>query len=190
MARSTELTQDDKFDLLIEALMAQKAGGITPEALKDILAANSTAVQKALKPENDTHPGISALSYPEGDRARPRPVLPHEFFYNNYPMHKFPETEHWRELELACQVMPGTYTVIRRDGSRMIVEVKGERNADGKLTKVSVEFPVTREDKALIPPKTVVLYQLLHNEHPKKAFVEAMTEHLQIVMGADQEVSA
>lgn len=190
MAKQTdELTNDDKFELLIQALMAQQSNGITKETLAEILASQATAVQKAMKPENETHPGISAFSYPEGDRARPRPVLPHEFLYNNYPMHKFPETEHWRELELACEVVPGSYTVIRRDGSRMSVEVKGERNADGKLTKVSVEFPVSREEKALVPPKQVVLYQLVHNENPKKAFVEAMTEHLQMVMGAE-EVSA
>ena len=188
MARTsdTELTPDDKFDLLIQALMAQQSKGIDKDTLQEILASNSTAVQKAMKPENETHPGKSVFSYPEGDIARPRPVPAHEFYYNNYPMHKFPETEHWRELELACEVVPGTYTVFRRDGSRMSVEVKGERNADGKLTKVSVEFPVSREDKALIPPKSVVLYQLLHNEHPKKAFVEAMTEHLQMVMGAEE----
>jgi hypothetical protein len=191
MARKddAELTMDDRFMMLLEVLAQRKDEAITPDALKEILANNSTAVQKAMKPENETHPGKSVFSYPEGDVARPRPELPHEFLYNNYPMHKFPETEHWRELELACQVVPGTYTVIRRDGSRMTVEVKGERNADGKLTKVSVEFPVSREDKGLIPPKSVVLYQLLHNEHPKKAFVEAMTEHLNLVMGVE-EVSA
>jgi len=180
-----ELTNDDRFLMLLEVLAQQKDNAVTPEMLEKILASQATAVQKAMKPENETHPGISAFSYPEGDRARPRPVIPHEFFYNNYPVHKFPETEHWRELELACEVVPGSYTVIRRDGSRMTVEVKGERNADGKLTRVSVEFPVTRDEKALVPPKQVVLYQILHNDNPRKAFVEAMTEHLQLVMGAD-----
>lgn len=181
----TDLTNDDRFLMLLEVLAKRQDDAITPDMLKDILASNATAVQKAMKPENETHPGISAFSYPEGDRARPRPVIPHEFYYNNYPVHKFPETEHWRELELACQVVPGSYTVIRRDGSRMAVEVKGERNADGKLVKVSVEFPVTRDEKALVPPKQVVLYQLIHNANPKRAFVEAMTEHLQMVMGAE-----
>lgn len=180
-----ELTMDDKFDLLLQALVNQQAQGITADTLKDILASNATAVQKAMKPENDTHPGKSCFSYPEGDVARPKPVLPYDFFWNGYPMHKFPETEHWRELELACQVQPGEYTVIRRDGSRMAVTVKGERDADGKLTKVSVEFPVLREERALVPPKMVTLYQLIHNDNPKKAFVEAMTEHLSMVMGAE-----
>jgi hypothetical protein len=183
-----DLTNDDRFLMLLEVLAQRKDDTITPEVLEKLLASNATAVQKAMKPENETHPGLSALSYPEGDRARPRPVIPHEFLYNNYPMHKFPETEHWRELELACQVVPGTYTVIRNDRSAMTVEVKGDRDADGKLTRVSVEFPVSREDKGKIPAKAVVLYQLIHNENPKKAFVEAMMDYLQLVDA--EEVSA
>lgn len=181
-----ELTIDDKFELLLQALVNQKQDqGITPDTLKEILSTQATAVQKAMRPENDTHPGKSAFNRPGGEVADPKPVLPHEFWWNGYPMHKFPETEHWRELELACAVQPGEYTVIRRDGSRMAVTVKGERDADGKLTKVSVEFPVLREERALVPPKMVTLYQILHNDNPKKAFVEAMTEHLALVMGAE-----
>lgn len=181
-----ELTMDDKFELLLQALVTQQSSGITKETLAEILASNATAVQKAMKPENDTHPGVSCFSKPGGDLKNPKAALPHEFFWNGYPMHKFPETEHWRELELACQIVPGEYTVIRTDGSRMPVEVSGEKDADGKLTKVQVKFTVTRDEKALVPPKMVTMYQILHNEHPKKAFVEAMTEWIQMVMGAEE----
>ena len=84
-----------------------------------------------------------------------------------------------------AQVEPGEYTVIRKDGSRMAVTVTGERDADGRLTKVEVTFPVTREDKGVIPPQAVVLYQIVHakTKTPKQAFVEAMSEHLNQVLG-------
>jgi hypothetical protein len=181
------LSVDDKFELLIAALASNK--GITKDDLREIMAGtaelSAEAMKKSLKPENERHPGKSCFAYAEGDVAKPRPELPFEFFYNAYPMHKFPETEHWRELELAAQVEPGTYTVIRRDGTPMAVEVKGDRDVNGKLTKVSVEFPILRGEKALVPPNTVVLYQIIHNENPRKAFVEAMTEHFQVVMGAE-----
>ena len=183
----TALSVDDKFELLINALASNK--GITKDDLREIMSGtaelSAEAMKKSLKPENDAHPGKSCFAYAEGDVAKPRPTLPFEFFYNAYPMHKFPETEHWRELELAAQVEPGTYTVIRRDGTPMAVEVKGDRDVNGKLTKVSVEFPILRGEKSLVPPKTVVLYQLIHNENPRKAFVDAMTEHFQVVMGAE-----
>jgi hypothetical protein len=180
--KDKELTTDDKFELLIAALTARQEQGLTGETLKEILAANSTAVQRALKPENATHPGKSVFSYPEGDEARPKPALPFECFYNGYPVHKFPETEHWRELELFAQVQPGEFTVIRKDGSPMAVTVKGEKDAHGKLTKIAIEFPILREERSLVPPKTVVLYQLVNPGNPKKAFLEAMTEFYQLMM--------
>jgi hypothetical protein len=183
MAREKELSTDDKFELLIAALTQakQQESAITPEALEKILANTAQATQKALRPENPDHPGISVFSYPEGDKARPKPALPFECFYNGYPVHKFPETEHWREWEMFAQVQPGEYTVIRKDASPMAVTVKGERDAVGKLTKVTIEFPVLRAESTLVPPKTVVLYQILHNENPQKAFLEAMQEHLRLM---------
>lgn len=190
MARTQETDaptlSGDQFERLLAAL-AQKPA-LDKDSLKDILTEtaqiSASTMQKALKPENDQHPGISAFSYPEGDVAKPRPVLPYELYWNNYPVHKFPETQHWRELELACQLTPGEFTVLRRDGSKMIVTVAGEKNADGKLTKLTVTFPVSREDKALVPPMAVVLYQLVHPDNPKQRFVEAMTEYLKVVVAA------
>jgi hypothetical protein len=178
MAKDRELTTDEKFEMLIAAL-TQRTDGITKDDLKEILDANSKGIQKALKPENEFHPGISAFSYPEGDVKHPKPDLPFQFWYNGYPCHMFKETEHWREWELMAQVKPGEYTVVRKDGSVMQVTVKGETDANLKLTKISVEFPVSREEKWLVPPKTVVLYQLVYADHPRQRFVEAMNEWMQ-----------
>jgi hypothetical protein len=152
------------------------------------LESNAKGVQKAMKPENEFHPGKSAFSYPEGDVARPKGDLPFQFLYNGYPCHMFPETEHWREWELMKEVKPGEYTVVRKDGSIMAVTVKGETDANMKLTKISVEFPVSREEKWLVPPKSVVLYQLVYPDNPRKRFMEAMHEHLQMVF--DEGVTA
>lgn len=175
---------DEKFNQLLEVLAAKgqaQTGGIDMDALAAVLNANSKTMQKTLHPENEFHPEKSALSYPEGDRARPRPVLPYELFWNGYPMHMFPETEHWRELELACELQPGEFTVLRKDGTRMNVSVVAERDADNKVTKLLVTFPVSREDKWLVPPKVVVLYQLVHPDNPKVRFMEAMNEYLQVM---------
>lgn len=184
MARREETVSEDKFEKLIEllTLQAQAAQPMTPETLKAIMAETGTAMHKALKPENDSHPGISAYSYPEGDRAKSREhILTKDFYYNGFPVRKFWETHHWRELELAEAVQPGTFTVLRTDGTPMIVDVKGERNANGDLTKVDVVFGISREERHYIPPMSVVLYQLVHTDNPKKRFMEAMTEHLQTV---------
>ena len=192
MAKRTEgedaptLSADDKFELLIAALTARQGETLTKDALEDILTrtaqVSATSMQRALKPENQDHPGVSVFSYPEGDKARPRPTLPFRFFYNNFPVHKFPETHHWRELELASQLEPGTFTVLRKDGSPMQVEVTADRDPKGVITEIKVAFSVAREHKDHIPAMSVVLYQLAHKgDHPRKRFVEAMQEHLRLL---------
>jgi hypothetical protein len=180
----------EQFNQLLAVLAQNKStGGIDMDALKEVLASTATgtaqAMQKAMKPENQDHPGRSCFSYPEGDKAKAKPVLPHAFFYNNYPFHMFPETQHYRELELAALVQPGVFTVMRKDFTPMQVEVKGDRDGDNQLTKVMVEFPVSREDKWKIPPQIVVLYQLVYNDAPKKRFVEAMNEYMAMFMGVE-----
>jgi len=166
--------------LELAALQRQQSSALAAEAQ----TATAKAMQKAMRPENEFHPGISAFSYPEGDRARPK-SLPFEFLYNGYPCHKFLETEHWREVELMAQVQPGEYTVLRKDGSKMTVEVRAEHNADGQVTKLDVRFPVSRETKWLVPPKMVVLYQIVHPDNPHRRFMEATQEWMQIAFGAE-----
>lgn len=182
MAKDDVLTTDEKFELLIAALSQKGEVGITPEVLRDILAHNQQAAERAANPSNKTHPGISAFSYPEGDRDHPKAPLPYECFYNGYPVHQFPETEHWQEWELLGRLQPGEFSVIRKDGTSMKVTVTGERNAAQELAKVVVSFPISREDMAKIPPKYVVLYQLMHPENPRQAFFEAMQAHLKVMV--------
>lgn len=168
--------------------LAQLQATKTAQAAEDAQKASAQAMYKAQNRSNDAHPGISAFSYPEGDVAHPRPPLPVEFYYNAYPVHKFPETEHWRELELAALVRPGKYTVLRKDGSKMQVDVTGERDANGTLVKVEVIFPVLRAEAPLVPPKSVLLYQIVHSgtKTPRRAFLEAMQEHMLQTLGEDE----
>lgn len=182
---------EDQFAKLLEVLAAgrQSGGGIDADMLQAALSGaaqvSAQAMKKAMKPENESHPGISAFSYPEGDVKRPKIAPPFEFLYNRYPCSKFLETEHWRECELMAQVKAGEYTVIRSDGSLMRVTVKADVDANGVPTRMEVEFPVSREDKNLIPPKAAVLYQIVHagEKSPRQLFVEAMTDWLTIVHG-------
>ncbi len=186
-----ELTTDDKFEMLLDllTLQAKSEKAITPETLKEIIEKTSISsaetMQKAMRPENVVDWGKSVFSYPEGDRLHPRPQLPFEFFYNGYPCHMFPETQHWRELELMAQVKPGEYTVLRKDATKMSVSVKAERDADLKITKLMVEFPVTRGEKAQTPAMQVLLYQLVYPDNPRLRFMEATIEHMQMTMGPE-----
>jgi len=145
--------------------------------------ATAKAMQKAMRPENTNHPGLSALSYPEGDQARPK-TLPFEFFLNHYPCHKFLETEHWREVELMAQVKPGKFSILRKDGSKMDVSVESETDANGVVQRLNLTFPVARDEKHLIPPKIALLYQIVHPDNPRESFVRGMQEYLNLTVWA------
>lgn len=175
--------EKDKFEMLIDLLTAQamQTQPLTPDMLKAILKETSEVsaqtMQKAIRPENTDHPGISAFSHPDGDLAHPKATLPFEFFYNGFPDHMFPESSTWMEWELIRQVKPGEYTVVCKDGSTMQVTVKAEVDANLNPTKLTVSFTVSRETKWIVPPKSVVLYQLVHPDNPRQRFMEAMQLH-------------
>lgn len=178
------LTADQKFERLLEVLAQQRASGIDAETLSKLLSENAAAMQKAMKPENADHPGVSVFSHPDGDKAQPKPPMPYELYWNGYPVHKFPETETWAEW-LAQMDLPGhgEYTVLKSDGARMKVTIKAEVNADGRATKVMVEHPQTREDKDKIPPKTAVIAMLKRQDDLRGAFLESMQAHLLATFG-------
>jgi hypothetical protein len=50
---------------------------------------------------------------------------------------------------------------------------------------VDVQFSVSREERVLVPPKMVVLYQIVHagEKSPRQLFIEAMTEWMNLTLG-------
>lgn len=56
------------------------SGGINAEQLSTILTENAKSTRKAMRPENERHPDISALN-PEGERDHPRPKLARKVFF-------------------------------------------------------------------------------------------------------------
>lgn len=172
----------DQFAQLLQAIAGSRTS-LDADSLATILRETSEAtaksMQKALKPENSDHPGLSVFSHPDGEKAVPKPPLPYELFWNGYPVHKFPETETWSEwLAQSNMPGPGKYTVLRSDLSKMVVDVTAELNADGAPTKVLVTHPMNREDKDRVPPKTAIIAQMHGKDNPKAAFLASMQAHL------------
>lgn len=180
-----ELTADEKFELLLQALTAKQAEGLSKDSLRELLTETAKVTQKALKPENDAHPQISCFNKPGGYLANPHEKLQCDTFYRGFPVHKAYETHHWREIELLNQVKPGEYTVLRKDLTPMKVRVTGEFDAHGTITKKEISFDVSREERHYIPAMTVLLYQILHSDRPvQQVYLEAMQADLQQLMAA------
>lgn len=170
----------------LRELVGSSTAGMTPEVLEHIMTKSAEmsaeAMRRSLKPENPHHPEISAFSYTEGDRTRPRPVLPFELIWKGFPVHKEPHVCAWWELEAYVQLTPGTYTCSLSDGSPLKVTVTPEYDvANTTITKLTVDFVITHDTRAKIPSPFVMAYQMNHADRDlDETFAEAMSQLLQI----------
>jgi len=117
-----------------DARLVEKSGDVAASA-----KANALAQKQVLRPENETHPGISVYSYPEGDVKRPRPRLKCRMFWLAEEVAHDVSTA--QELELFNQIQPGRYKCERPDGSPLRVDVTAEvDDVTGKPSKLTVWF--------------------------------------------------
>lgn len=165
-------------------LLFERLGAATPQMdpaqLAEILKATglttAAAMQKALKPENAQHPGISCFSYPEGDLAKPRPELKCKMSWVGAPIDSGNNgTMHWFELELLNQVAPGVYTVTNADMTLTQLTVEGTRDPAGAIESLAFRFPLKNSEKNNVSPMAVWLLEALG-----RSYMDAMSEWLRV----------
>jgi len=168
-------TQVAALQATVQALLAQKAGGLGEDKLEAILLRvaqmSAEAQERAANPSNKTHPGMSVYSYPEGDRARPRPPLKCPMFWNGYDL--TPDTTTAEEIELLNVAEPGEYTFVRSDKSTDRFQVKGERSPSGAFARLEFTFP-TRENRETLPSMVDMLRAGFHVKSPEQLELEAL----------------
>lgn len=197
MSKQSETIQPETAITLtfeqLQKLLGGNAQGVPDDKLEQILAKtaqiSADAMRKSLKPENTFHPGISVYSYPEGDRERKRPQLPFELLWLGFPVHREDSVCTWYEMEEYAKLQPGEYQCSLRDGGATIkVTVKGEEGPDGKLSRLVVNYPATRDNRSQIPSPFVWAYQMNQSgRSPQETFVEAMSKLLAIALQDRQE---
>jgi hypothetical protein len=146
---------------------------------------SAQTMKRALKPENETHPGISVFSYPEGDVSKPRPALPFQLFWNNFPIHKFVEQHHWYELQLFSQLTPGEYHVsLANDEGAQPITVKADYDANRQITKLDViAAGMDRNTARSAPPIAVWAYQMIHSDRPRgETYIEGTAAFMRHVV--------
>lgn len=146
---------------------------------------SAQTMKRALKPENDTHPGKSVFSYPEGDVAKARPILPFQLLWNNFPVHKFAEQHHWYELFLLAQLKPGEYHVsLANDEAAQPVSVRAEYDANHAITRLEVQAAgMDRNTARSAPPMAVWAYQILHADQPRgETYIEGTAQFMRYVV--------
>lgn len=170
----------DAIARLAEATTLRQNGGLT----EDQFAKTLENERKALNPSNQTHPAISAFSYPEGDRAKPKPVFSCDELYENgvrlredslTPL----EIESYNRV---CVKIPKPNDKIAAwEGT-----LKAWRHQNGR--RVYIEFPTRAvEDLARANATTIVYRNLALVDGEQAADPNAVFEELQALK---QQVAA
>lgn len=127
------------------------------------------ATKRALRPENETHPGISVYN-PTGG---PWPVMPYEGIWVVEPVHQDYQCT-VEEIELFTQLEPGEYRCQRSDGAVLPVSVTVERGGpENRVTKKKVWFNTRDQLRHNLPPKTVMMREMIRQHAESKALVTA-----------------
>lgn len=112
--------------------------------------------RKALRPENDRHPGKSAFSYPEGDVARPKPALRRKTFFNGIKEEE--DALSPAEIELYNRFEhPG------REARKGMWKAHVKRNGSAEELFIVTE-PHTLDGRQALPGITSILRELLDGE--------------------------
>lgn len=156
----TPETPKDGNALLAEVLLKladRPAGGITDEQLTKILEGNALSTRKALRPEVESHPDISAFN-PLGERDHPRPKLARKTIFCGMELHADELT--LGEIELFNKF---THSCVARNGAwRADIKTTG-KNGEGEL---HISIPVATTDDRMELPNgiSLILSELLGGE--------------------------
>jgi hypothetical protein len=141
------------------AEMAQQPrdGGLTAEQLAQILEGNAQSTRKALRPEVEHHPDVSAFN-PKGERDFPRPRLAHKVLFCGMELHHEELTV--GEIELFNKF---THSCVARNGSWKADLVTGAKGGKSTLT---ISIPVATSDDRMDLPNgiSLILLELLGGE--------------------------
>jgi hypothetical protein len=153
---------------------------------------NADAVRRSLQPSNDTHPAISAYSYPEGNVLRPKPKLTRESYWVG---HRISEDElNPLEIELLNQVKAGRY-----HGGKWLV--KENTDDTGTTRRVEVWFPTKDIDHRMEVPHSadpvmtgmaLMLQEMVSGQAPVASLgpLHARIQELEAQLAVKQDMAA
>jgi len=95
---------------------------------------------------------------PLGDRDFPRPKLKCAMYLGAAPLGSQKEVTVLTrpEIDALNALEPGHYRIVKMDGSRVVIEVKGQRNSNQDLDRLWILLPDGDDNKTLYPPLAVL----------------------------------
>lgn len=174
----------DQLEALLTRVMAAKSdgggGGLTNEQFAETLRATmgtqAEAFGRQLRPENVVHPGMSAFSYPEGDLARPKPILqdakgnPRETIFcgarQQEPTLTPAEIDGFNAIHESCEARGGSW----------FARIKPSGKGKSEVLWVHVSCSDI-DDRMELPSLSAILYEL--SSGPKAVNLESVLAQLQ-----------
>lgn len=158
------------MSMLVESLRSNKLADVEMAA-----TIHAQAMKKALRPENEIAPGISAYN-PKGEHEHPRPKPTQIYMMAKYPICDPGnyDTTTWTELELLNQVKPGIYPITKMDGTVVSVLVKTDVDGAGKPYKTTLfadgKGLADDEQKNNWQPLLQILTEIVTGEGPLQSY--------------------
>jgi hypothetical protein len=116
------------------------------------------ATKKAMRPENEFHPGKGVFSRPAGERDDPKGDLVCKTLWAGTQEEATTLTP--EELDLLNTLPVGTYRCTRSDGAPIKVEVSVKSDEMGKPELRSIFFPTRGGLRHNLPSKVVMLREM------------------------------
>jgi hypothetical protein len=142
------------FAQLKELLGANQ--GLSAEALVDMATKAAMAGADRIKPKelSTTQVARKSAFNPDGDRDHPRPKLKCHMYFGSAPLGSPKEVTTLTHAEIVALngLTPGHYRIRKMDGTRMVVEVKGQMNSNRQLDRLWILLPEGDDQKNLYPP--------------------------------------
>lgn len=151
MAKNDEGTNEDLKALISAFTESIKGVALKPEQIKELIAGVASGTQKALRPEVAVHPGISVFSYPEGDVARPKPVLTRDTYFCGIKE----EEERLTPGEIDAYNAVGQPRECR--GGSWRAEIKRSQSVGGKESLFVWVPHNTMDQRNVLPPSLILL---------------------------------
>jgi hypothetical protein len=166
---------------LKELIASARGDQGSDDYLRKMAEYQAEANRRALRPENEQHPGISVYSNPDGDLKDQKPDLKAKVFWVGYPLEK--DTLTPEEVALINDLQPGNYSFTRTDGTKAQAEVTARLDAGGAIARLEVVFPAKGDAHKTLPPMTVMLREMLgkpSREAELAALVKALEAQLAV----------
>lgn len=157
-ATFTEIRDLENAEFSFEEILDQceTAKAAKDQSLQADADRNAKAQKKALRPENETAPDVSAY-HPNGGANKVEPRC--ETYWNGQPV--WGDVDSDEEVTLMNQVKPGIYLCSKTDGSKFKVAVDAQFDMAGKITKLTMAFPCSGQQRHNHRSRVDILQEML-----------------------------